>query len=119
MGGVGLPMGGGEEAPDPLLHQLPLTGSRAAIGAPAAGGIDGEHSSLHHGAAPVGEILHLTAGQLAGEGAAPEGNGMESLAVAVHISTACGLINEASIPRTPRVRRAVKRRLHSLVDHPL
>jgi len=77
--------GGRGEADDPLLPQLPLTGAGAAIGAPAAGGIDGDHPGLHHGAAPVGKLPRIGGGQLGDMGATREGHGVEALAGAAHI----------------------------------
>jgi hypothetical protein len=81
----GLLAAGGCEADDALPHQLPFAGAGAAIAAPAAGGIDGDHTSAHHRAAPVGELLHIAGGQLAGVGAIAEGDGVEALASAAHI----------------------------------
>ena len=77
--------GGRGEADDPLPPQLPLAGTGVAIDAPAAGGIDGDHAGLHHGAAPVGELLRIGSGQPGGVGAASEGHGVEALAGPAHI----------------------------------
>jgi ammonia channel protein AmtB len=74
------------EAEDALPHQLSFAGTPAAVAAPAAGGINGDHAGTHRHEAPIGEFLNVMADQLAGVDAIAEGHGVEALAGAAHIN---------------------------------
>ena len=81
--------------------ELALAGAGAAIGAPAAGGINGDQPGADHGAAPVGQLLRIGGNQLAGGGASPERHGVETLAGAAHVDADHGLSSHSSTPSTP------------------
>ena len=79
--------GRGGKAADAGGQQLPLAGARAGLVgvAPAAGRVDRDDPGAHPLAAPVADLLHLAARELAGEATRAEGHGMKALAPSAYV----------------------------------
>lgn len=100
------------EAADAGGIELALAAAGAAIGAPALRGIDGDQPGADHRPAPMGQLLHLGGGQLAGRGASPERHGVEALTGAAHVDADHGgsahLRDSGGCPgsRHPQIKRS-------------